>query len=77
MQYSKNLENALIMTAAELSARIDPASISTMTILELDYANEILKAWKRLCDGSEVAWQGLRYWGSLYVYSRDLEILGG
>lgn len=42
-----------------------------MSTTEIDYATEILRAWKRVCEGtSPAAVRSVEYWGSLYCASR-------
>lgn len=55
-------------TPSELSQFIE------MSVTEIDYATETLRAWKRVCDGiSPATLRSVEYWGSLYCASR----LGG
>ena len=42
-----------------------------MSTTEIDYATEILRAWKRVCEGtSPAAIRSVQYWGSLYCAAR-------
>ena len=42
-----------------------------MSTMEIDYATEILRAWKRVCEGtSPTSVRSVEYWGSLYCAVR-------
>jgi hypothetical protein len=47
------------------------SQFNEMSIMEIDYATETLRAWKRVCEGtSPAAVRSVQYWGSLYCAVR-------
>ena len=65
------LAGQLLSACHALNANPGINQFSAMSTMEIDYATETLRAWKRVCDGTSPATiRSVQYWGSLYCAAR-------